>query len=371
MKCIILKNNLKEAITIAERAIGDNTNLPILKNFLIKAKDNTLRIHATNLEIGIVSNVSGKVINPGSIVVSADLLAAIISNISSERLDIEQSGALLEIRADNYEVSLPLMDTDEYPVLPTVEDKKEALKISASLMFEALTRVISAVQFSELRPEISGVHFDLMPNELILAGTDIFRLSEKKISKSLFQTNFEKSVKCIVPLRTIQEFLRISRGRDIPTTWHFNDNLMLIAGEGWEIVSRLISGTFPDYVGLGIIPKEFQTEIEVEREELINALKLSGAVSQSISEVKLVVGTNKKNLELFSAENSSGKTKSILPAKIGGEAIEIHFNWRYLLDGLKGFTDKTIVIGLNGSDKAALLKSKDVSYFYILMPAKQ
>jgi len=124
---------------------------------------------------------------------------------------------------------------------------------------------------------------------------------------------------------------------------------------------------------LGIIPKEFQTEVEVEREELINALKLAGAVSQSqaVSEIKLVVGAAKKNLEILSAEKSSGKSKAMLPAKISGSAAEVYFNWRYLFDGLKCFTDKTVTIALNGGDKAALLKSKDTSYVYILMPAKQ
>lgn len=371
MKCVILKNNLKEAIAIAERAVGDSANLPILKNFLIKAEDNVLRLYATNLEIGIVASVSGKVITPGSVALSASLLSSVISNISSERLDIEQKDTVLEIRADNYEVSLPLFPVDEYPVLPTVENKDEHLDIPASLMSEALTRVISAVQFSELRPEISGVSFDLAPGELILAGTDIFRLSEKKIPNSLFKANFEAGVRRIIPLRTIQEFLRISGKRDQETSWYFNENLMMITGEGWEIVSRLVNGLFPDYAGLGIIPREFQTEIEVEREELMNALRLSGAVGQSVAEIKLSIHSNKKSLEVFSAENSFGKAKSILPAKVSGEPVEVHFIWRYLLDGLKSFTDKSITLGFNGSEKAALLKSKDTSFLYILMPAKQ
>ena len=373
MKCIILKNNLKEAIAIAERAIGDNANLPILKNFLIKAEPNVLRLSATNLELGIHATTSAKVMTPGTVTVSANLLSSVVSNISSERLDIEQKDALLEIRADNYEVSLPLMPPEDYPALPTVEDKKESLTIASALMNDALSRVATAVQFSELRPEISGVYFDLEPDQLILAGTDIFRLAEKKIPKSLFESNFEKSHTCIIPLRTIQEFMRVSAKRDQEIKWYFGENLVLVAGENWEIVSRLINGSFPDYMGLGIIPKEFQTEVELEREELMNALKLAGAVSQSqaVSEIKLVVPAGKKNLEIFSAEKSFGKTKAMLPAKISGSPTEIYFNWRYLWDGLKGFTDKTITLALNGSDKAALLKSKDTSYIYILMPAKQ
>lgn len=38
MKIIVLKNNLKEALSVIEHGVGDNNALPILKTFLSKQK---------------------------------------------------------------------------------------------------------------------------------------------------------------------------------------------------------------------------------------------------------------------------------------------------------------------------------------------
>ena len=103
----------------------------------------------------------------------------------------------------------------------------------------------------------------------------------------------------------------------------------------------------------------------------MNALKLAGIVSQSINDVKLNIGESKKNLEVLSTEKSLGKTKTLLPAKITGEPLEIYFNWKYLFDGLKTFKEKEVTLGLNGHDKPALIKSKDTSFLYVLMPIRQ
>jgi len=370
MKIIVLRNNLKDSLAAAERGIGDSVNLPILKNFLINADNNNLSISATNLEIGVTARTSAKVIKSGSVAIPAGVFLSLVNTIQSERLDIEKKDSVLEIRCDNYEVTLPLSSLDEFPIIPKIENKKNIFKMNALVLSDALQKVLAAVQFSEIRPEISGILFDLNPSGLTLTGTDIFRLAEKKVGKSAFSSTYEEGVKCIIPLKTIQEFLRIFK-QDKEVEFYFDDNQMLAKNENFEMISRLVNGNFPDYVGLKIIPQSFKTEVEVDREEFISAIKLSGAVSQTANDVKIKIGENKKNIELLSTEKSFGKTKAVLPAKVSGETTEIVFNWKYLFDGLKGMTDKAVVLGLNGDDKPALLKSADVSYVYVLMPAKQ
>ena len=50
MKLVVLKNNLKEGLSIVEKAAGENSNLPILKNVLIKTFNNKIQLSSTNLE---------------------------------------------------------------------------------------------------------------------------------------------------------------------------------------------------------------------------------------------------------------------------------------------------------------------------------
>ena len=60
MKFIAIRANIKDAISAIEKAIGENQNLPILKNIFIEANDNIITFKATNLEIAISHKVSGK-----------------------------------------------------------------------------------------------------------------------------------------------------------------------------------------------------------------------------------------------------------------------------------------------------------------------
>ena len=372
MKIIALKNNLKEALLIAERSVGESAHLPILKNVFLRAeKDkNDLFISSTNLEIGIITSLSTKIIESGTATISASLLSSLISNIPTERLDIETKAGILEIKTDNYEVSLPLGVVDDFPIMPPLESIKAAFKINGSVLIEALQMISAAVQFSDIRPEISGIFIDFSPDELTLAGTDIFRLSEKKINKTAFTSLSEEGVQTIIPIKTAQEISRIFK-KDEEITVEFDDTQVHIKSKNTELISRLINGTFPDYKGMKIIPAEFMTTIETNREEVINALKLSGAVSQSAPEVSLVAQKGKKSIEIKSSEKGIGRTKAVIPAKMSGEDIEIFFNWRYLSDGLKGFQEEIITLGFNGHEKPALLRSADTSFLYVLMPAKK
>jgi DNA polymerase III sliding clamp (beta) subunit (PCNA family) len=59
MKIIILKENLKQALSSVERGVVENNNWPILKNVLLKADKNFI-VAATNLEIGVTYNAAAR-----------------------------------------------------------------------------------------------------------------------------------------------------------------------------------------------------------------------------------------------------------------------------------------------------------------------
>ncbi|MBI2035369.1 MAG: DNA polymerase III subunit beta [Candidatus Liptonbacteria bacterium] len=368
MSVIILRNNLKEALEKANRALGEASHLPVLKNFLIKAENNNLIITSTNLELGITVYVPAKIIEPGYFMIPASVFSSLISNITSERLDIQIKDSNLEIKADNYEAEIPILNSEDFPIIPDIENKNKFIEFNSSFISEAFNQIISTVQFSEIRPEISGILFDFQLNELTLVGTDSFRLAEKKISNSKFKTNFDTNFKFIIPIKTIHEFIRVFKKDEI-VKFYFDENQILFKSNTVEIISRLIEGNFPDYKA--IIPKNFETEIEINKNDFMNSLKLSGVLNPSIYEIKIIIKSGKKNIEVLSTEKSFGKAKSTLLAKIKGKDAEILFNWRYFFDGLKNFKDEAVFIGLNDGSRPALIKSEDITYLYILMPIKQ
>jgi DNA polymerase-3 subunit beta len=367
MKIIILKENLKDGLNSIMRAVSENNNLPILKNILIKTVNNKIKLTATNLELAISKNVSGKIIEDGSITVPFSVFNGIVSNLDSEKVNLESKSSNLILKTDNYEAAIQGLSEEEFPIIPEIGNVNNSLKIESSVFNEAILKVINCAQISEIRPEISGVLFDFQISSLKLAATDGVRLAEKTLFDKDYKADFTRGFKSIIPLKTIQEVPRIFNNGELHI--YFDSNQVLFKDEDTEIISRLIDGTYPDYDP--IVPKKFETECVISRESFVNAIKLVSNFSGKINDVKLKSKEGKKVMEVSSSTQQLGENHYLVPMKSKGEEFEVIFNWRFLLEGLKSFDFEEVIIGLNGDQHPAIIKSqKDFSYFYILMPIK-
>lgn len=367
MKIIALKNKLVEALNIIERATGSNPSLPILKNVLVRAQENKLSVSATNLEFAITYLFSGKIVESGDVTIPCSLLLSLVKNLTSERVTLELKGKKLMILTENYEAGLQSQEVREFPIIPHISDITHSIETTTRAFSEALTGVISATQFSEIRPEISGV-FIYRDGGVYFVATDSFRLAERRF-EALKGESIE-GVRAIIPLHTAEEALRVfSSIEETALTISFDQTQILFKTTDVEIISRLIDGKFPDY--RAIIPKETKSEITVERNELAQALRLVSTFSTKINDVKMEVGEGKKHIEISSSNSSLGENIYKIPIKLKGEPFSITFNWRFLVDGLKAFSGDEITIGVNASDRPALLRDhSDKTLLYVVMPLK-
>jgi len=69
-----LQENLKNGLNAVGRIAGKNINLPILNNIKIEAKNGEISLTATELEMGIIERVRGKVEVEGKFTVDAKML---------------------------------------------------------------------------------------------------------------------------------------------------------------------------------------------------------------------------------------------------------------------------------------------------------
>lgn len=366
MKLVLLKGHLKDALASVAGISTENQNLPILKNVLISADNGTITVCSTNLEIAISYFVPGKIIEPGKITVPASTFLQIISNLTSERVNIEEKNGVLEVKTDNYEATLQGISAEEFPIIPTIKEEKGSLSIKGILLKEALSQVSPSAQISDLRPELGSLLFSFGIDTLKLAATDSFRLAEKTFTKTQMAVAYKDDFKLLVPLKTAQELLKILND-DEDVVLKDDGSQILIETPRFSMISRLIDGKFPDYEA--IIPKDFSAKIILDSSEFVSALKLSAVFGSKISEVRIKILDNKKGVQIYSQEQGLGENSSTLSAKAEGNISEISFNWRYLLDGLRALKGKEVWIGLNEDNKPALLKvPNDSSYFYIVMP---
>lgn len=366
MKIVVIKNNLKDGLSALGRMAAENLQLPILKNVLIEATGNKIVLTATNLEIALRFGIGGKIIENGSLAAPVGTLSGIISNITSERLNIETKKNVLEIKTDNYQASVNSFPGDDFPLIPKIKNQENYIEIDSGLLKDGLSQVVAASQLSELRPELNSIFVEYSIENLKFVATDSFRLAEKGFGASQIHSTIEGTFGFLLPIQSANELIRILSEEGAVRMYN-DENQVLFKTEQWEFFSRLLEGTFPDYKA--IVPKKYSAEMTVLREEFINSLKLSGIFSAKSGEVKIKILDSKKVVEISSADQSVGENSYFLSAKLTGSAKEIFFNWKYLSDGLKAIKSEEVLFGLNEDNKPAIIKSaKDTSYFYLVMP---
>ncbi len=350
-----------------ERAVTENNNLPILKNVLLKV-DSKVTISATNLELGVTHTTAGKVTENGSITVPFGTLYSIINNSDSERINLSAENNTLTVKTDNYEAKIQGTTSEEFPIIPKIEDRAHSIEINSETLREAVNEIISAVQISELKPELNGVLFDFQVGVLKLVATDGFRLAEKTLLSNAFRTNITKGVRVIIPLKTIQEVVRVfPKNTDISIC--IDSHQIFFGTEHLELISRLINGTYPDYAQ--IVPKSVEHELTVEKNNLITGIKLVSSFSGKTSDIKMRLKKDSKALEIYANNQYIGENNYLIPVKKKKEGgfDEIAFNWRYLMDGVKPMASEQVTIGVTNGTKPAIIRpAGDDSLFYIVMP---
>lgn len=375
MKIFSLQENLKQGLDLVSHVAGKNVNLPILNNVLIKAEAGKIRLIATNLEIGIISTVRGKIDAEGSFTVNAKIISDCVGLLPNKKIGLEQKDNDLLVDCENYQAKVKGQSAEEFPLIPEV-DRKNYFSAEAEVVKNAISQVIFATPSSETRLELSGVLFMFSGNSLTIAATDSYRLAEKKLQ---IKSNNQEEKKIIVPAKTLQELIRVlsvnldseveENNKEIK--FYISDNQILFTYGSTELVSRLIEGQYPDYQQ--IIPTVSKTKIIIDRQELTRAVKMASLFSKTgINDVNLDFPLGKNQTVVSSVSGQTGENITNLEAKVTGEENSIVVNYRYLLEGLSNIEKEAVRIEvIDGNTPCLIRPEQDESYLYIIMPIKQ
>lgn len=325
MKIVCTQENLKNGISLVSRIVNQSLNLPILGNLLLEAGNGVLTAQATNLEQAIKTEIRCKIEDPGKLCVPARLFSELINSFPSQNITLELVKGELVISSGKFKSKLKTLSTEEFPVLPELEDSFK-LQIPSKDFARALSQVIFATSNSESQPEITGVLLKLSQGKLVVVATDRFRLAEK----TLHVEGANQELALIVPRRTAEEFLRISQSQHSVLTVYFGDNQIAIKNNDTEVVSRVIEGQFPDYEP--VIPTNFDLKVSFSREKIISALKTVSVFCGSSNTIKISIVDGNKEIVIRSLNTEFGDGEVGVDAEIDGESMEVMFNYRYVSD---------------------------------------
>ena len=375
MKFLSVKNNFKKGLFLVSHIAGKNVNLPILNNVMIKIENKDIKLITTDLEIGVVHHLRGKIEKEGVYTVNSKMIADYINILPDKKIEIEQKENELKIQCENYKTKIKGQSAEDFPLIPQVE-KKNGYKTNIKNLKKALSQVVFATSSAETRIELTGVLFILNQDELILASTDSYRLAEKKIK---LQTENKEETRVIVPAKTVQELLRVLTGlseeeemeKEEEISFYLSENQILFTTQNTELVSRLIEGQYPDYKQ--IIPEKSQTKAKINKNELTRAVKTSSLFSKTgINDINLDFPEGKNQVVVSSVSGQTGENLVEIDSQVSGKDNRIVVNYQYLLDGLKIIEHEEVEIEVIDNNTPCIIKpTKEKDYLYIIMPIKQ
>lgn len=365
MELTVTQENLAKALSTVGRVASSRTQLPILNNILLRTDGNRLLIAATNLEIASTQYIGAKIAKPGSITIPARLVSEFVSSLPKGNVELKVVNDHLHVKTEQYSSIINGVASDDFPELPTIDESSSIqYKIKVDDFKQAVSQTIITTSSDSTRPILTGVYWHSYDGHLYLAGTDGYRLSERRLVETVSE------VAAIIPTSTLQEVLRsISDDSDEVELLFDETQVRFRAGEA-EITSRLIDGNFPDYRQL--IPAKSETSTKLQKTDFVRVTKIAGLFArESGGSVTLTADSDKQILAIHSIASQLGENTSEASAKVTGDG-KVTLNSRYLSEALSVVEGDTVEFRFSGKLAPCVLTavSKDVNYKHIIMPLK-
>ncbi|HEX8964993.1 MAG TPA: DNA polymerase III subunit beta [Patescibacteria group bacterium] len=364
MKVSVLTGNLQKKLSFVNHAISSRVQLPILSNFLLETREDSLVISATDLEIGIETIVPVQVEEKGSTTVPAKLFTELINALPEEKITLTVKEGSLTIQSKKTNSVLQTMSREEFPSL--YEEKGERIiEINPEAFRHDLSMVAFAASIETTRPALSGVLIKKEDNSLLFVATDGYRLSLKKDQS---QGIVESDKTILVPVRVIKEVLGLKENSSISLYVSSQSNQIIFEQDETVLVGRLIEAQYPTYQK--IIPTDFSAKIAFDREELLKAVKTCSIFARETANI-VTLSLQKEKIIVSAKTPSLGENTVEVEAKLEGEENEIAFNVRYLLDVLGNVSENELTFEMTGPLNPGVFKiANNDSFLHLIMPIR-
>ena len=382
MKLVCSQAELNAALQLVSRAVASRPTHPVLANVLLTADAGTDRLSLTgfDLNLGIQTSLPASVDSSGAVTLPARLLGEIVSKLSSDSpvsLSSDAGADQVELTSSSGSYQMRGMPADDFPELPLVENGT-ALRVDPSSLLKALRATLFASSADEAKQLLTGVHLRFNQKRLEAASTDGHRLAMLTVDDAL-QTEISADesepdeLAVTLPARSLREVERLM------ASWKGNDPVSLFCERGQVVVlaadqmvtSRTLQGTHPNYRQL--IPDGFSRTIDLDRRAFISALERIAVLADQHNNVVRIATEPATGLVQISADAQDvGSGSESLPAEINGDAVQIAFNVRYVLDGLKAMDCDRVRLSCNAPTTPAILtpSNDDPGLTYLVMPVQ-
>ncbi len=371
MRLSCLQENLSKGLGIVGRAAASRSTLPITNNVLLSTDGGRLKLAATNLEMAISCWIGAKIEEDGATTVPAKLITEFVGSLPNDKVEMTLSAKkTLTLKCRRFEARMTGVDAKDFPPIPRVEQGVTA-KVDVSEFKKGVSRVVFAAATDESRPVLTGIDAEFEGKVLTLAAADGFRLA---VYKMALAEPVAQKVKAIIPAKTLSEVSRlIADGEEtISITVDSQKSQILFKLKNIELVSQLLSGSFPQYGQ--IIPQSHTTRAVIEVPAFLMAARSAQIFARDgggIVRLIMTPGGDKApgRLSITARSEEIGDDQAELDAAVSGEEAKIAFNGKYLLDVLGVISEDQVALEITGPSSPGVLRPVGTdNYVHVVMP---
>ncbi len=376
MGIVVERQSLMNGLSLVQGIVERRNTVPILGHVLIEPEAQSIRLAATDLEVGISTQVPCKSGKEKSLTLNARKLFEIVRETEGEEFSINSlDNDWVELKCGRSRFKMMGLDPRSFPAMPSQSTKadgprksvKAALTISAAVLATMIDKTIFAVSPDEARYNLSGVYLEAHDaGKARMVATDGHRLS--MIDRVV--PGFAMEGGTIIPRKGLTELRKLlDQGGDSEVKLLLDGQLASLKRGPTEVSMRLVEGEFPDY--RGVVPKQTKYRIKVGRDALQASIKRAAIFSnERYHGVKLALSAG--SLTVSSTSPEMGEASETIDIDYRGDEFGVGFNAAYLLQALAVVpAESEIDLGLSDEASPGLLRTpSDSEFSYVVMPMR-
>jgi DNA polymerase III subunit beta len=361
LRITVSREELAAKLGVVSRAVSTRATVLVLGGIQLQAAEGRLELSATDMELSLRATVDARVADEGTVVVPGRLLLDIARSLPENEVVIEHrpEEAVAVVSSGSATYRLHTYSAEDFPRLPDI-GALTLHTVDGDALAETVARVGRSASRDESRPVLTGILVRFEPGKIVMAATDSYRLAVK-------ETAIEgplPELEAIIPARALQELSRIVDAGDVQLGLH--ENHVVFGVDGIWLTTRRIDGQFPNYRQL--LPEEFEHELTLPREELLDVVRRVSLMAQRNSPLRLRFADGE--LTVSAVTQDVGEARESLPAPYAADPLEIGFNAEFLRSGLESIDSESLRFKLISPLRPAVLEGESDDYVYLIMPIR-
>jgi len=352
-------------LQVVSRAVSTRATTQALAGILLTSSGGNLTLRATDLEMGLQTQLDGEVDGDGEVLLPGRQLVEVARSLGVDDVTLETRDAErdVELRSGSAVFHLRTLPSEDFPSFP--EPSSDPLRIPADVFSATIEVVARAASRDDMRPVLTGTLVRASGREMTMVATDSYRLSVKRTD---LEAEVGGELEANVPARALRELARILVGEEAETVEiSLMPNQAVFAGGRILLTTRLIEGQFPNHEQL--LPESFEHDVRLPREEFLEVTRRVSQLAQRNAPLRLSFKPGELTVAAETPE--VGDATETMPAAFEGEPLEIGFNPEFLKDGIDSVVGDELLLRLISPLRPGLLQPGEGEDFrYLVMPIR-